>query len=99
MNLSRRGHAKIPQGKVIDTSQFGRSTVSLIFRSPATLQMVSASCRPADGNLGAWFSNFPTWAGQTDADWCWWLLDGTMCQGTTRLRACRKVCRRDVYRT
>jgi hypothetical protein len=28
---------KMPRGRVIDTTQFGRSTVSLIFRSPATL--------------------------------------------------------------
>jgi hypothetical protein len=41
MRVVIRGHAKkIPRGKVIDTSQFGMSTVSLIFRSPATLQMV-----------------------------------------------------------
>lgn len=32
-------HAKIPRGTVMETTQFGRSTVSLIFRSPATLQM------------------------------------------------------------
>jgi hypothetical protein len=29
--------AKMPRGRVIDTTQLGRSTVSLIFRSPATL--------------------------------------------------------------
>jgi endoglucanase len=36
-----------------------------------------------EAQLGAWFSNFLAWAGQTDADWCLWLLDGTMCLGTT----------------
>jgi len=44
---------------------------------------VIGASSPSDGNLGAWFKNFLAWAGQTDADWCWWLLDGTMCQGTT----------------
>jgi hypothetical protein len=31
------GYPKIPRGRVMDTTQFGRSTTSLIFRSPATL--------------------------------------------------------------
>jgi endoglucanase len=44
---------------------------------------VIGASSPSDGNLGAWFRNFLAWAGQTDVDWCWWLLDGTMCQGTT----------------
>jgi len=44
---------------------------------------VIGASSPSDGNLGAWFNNFLAWAGQTDVDWCWWLLDGTMCQGTT----------------
>ena len=30
-------HRKMPRGRVIETSQFGRSTVSVILRSPATL--------------------------------------------------------------
>ncbi len=33
--------------------------------------------------IGGWFGNFLAWAAQTDVDWCLWLLDGTMCQGTT----------------
>ena len=36
---------KIPRGTVIDTTQFGTSTISLILRSPATLQIAYASCR------------------------------------------------------
>jgi hypothetical protein len=34
----------MPRGNVIDTSQFGKSTVSLILRSPTTLHKVYASC-------------------------------------------------------
>ena len=37
--------SKIPRGTVMDTTQFGTSTISLILRSPATLQMAYASCR------------------------------------------------------
>ena len=44
---------------------------------------VIGASSPSDGHLGAWFSNFLAWAAQADVDWCWWLLDGTMCQGTT----------------
>jgi len=44
---------------------------------------VIGASSPSDANLGAWFSNFLAWAGQADVDWCWWQLDGTMCQGTT----------------
>jgi hypothetical protein len=32
-------YTKIPRGTVIETTQFGISTTSLILRSPATLQM------------------------------------------------------------
>ena len=35
-----------------------------------------------NGNLGGWLGNFLTWARKTDADWCWWQLDGTNVQGT-----------------
>lgn len=38
---------------------------------------------PADGRGGGWFASFLAWAAQADLDWCLWLLDGTMCQGTT----------------
>jgi hypothetical protein len=37
--------SKIPLGTVMETTQFGMSTISLILRSPATLQMAYASCR------------------------------------------------------
>ena len=60
--------------------EFGTGNDSLAAVGASTL--IGASS-PADGNLGAWFSNFLAWAGQADVDWCWWLLDGTMCQGTT----------------
>jgi len=60
--------------------EFGTGNDSLAAVGAATL--IGASS-PADGKLGAWFGNFLAWAGQTDVDWCWWLLDGTMCQGTT----------------
>src|SRR5213594_3625696 len=39
LRISRNQDTKIPRGTVIDTTQFGTSTISLIFRSPATLQM------------------------------------------------------------
>lgn len=38
---------------------------------------------PGDWNLGAWFSNFLAWARLRDADWCLWLLDGTLRKSTT----------------
>src|SRR5882724_487567 len=41
----RNQDTKIPRGTVMDTTQFGTSTISLILRSPATLQMAYASCR------------------------------------------------------
>src|SRR5438876_8193478 len=41
----RNQDSKIPRGTVMDTTQFGTSTISLILRSPATLQMAYASCR------------------------------------------------------
>ena len=37
--IRKLDHAKMPRGTVIETTQWGRSTVSLILRSPATLQM------------------------------------------------------------
>jgi hypothetical protein len=43
--VPRRQDTKIPRGTVMDTTQFGTSTISLILRSPATLQMAYASCR------------------------------------------------------
>ncbi len=60
--------------------EFGTGNDSLAAVGAAT---VIGAASPSDGNLGAWFSNFLAWAGQTDVDWCWWQLDGTMCQGTT----------------
>lgn len=30
-----------------------------------------------------WFADFTAWARARDADWCWWLLDGTLRLGTT----------------
>ena len=60
--------------------EFGTGNDSLAAVGAATA--IGASS-PSDGNLGAWFRNFLAWACQTDVDWCWWLLDGTMCQGTT----------------
>src|SRR2546426_10842157 len=41
----RNQDSKIPRGTVMDTTQFGTSTISLILRSPATLQMAYAPCR------------------------------------------------------
>src|SRR5579875_3600347 len=38
-SVSRPRPSTRPRGTVMETTQFGRSTVSLIFRSPATLQM------------------------------------------------------------
>ena len=41
--VANTAYWKIPRGTVIETSQFGMSTTSLIFRSPATLVMAYAS--------------------------------------------------------
>ena len=60
--------------------EFGTGNDSLAAVGAST---VIGASSPADGKLGAWFDNFLAWAGQTDVDWCWWLLDGTMCKGTT----------------
>lgn len=60
--------------------EFGTGNDSLAAVGAST---VIGACSPSDGKLGAWFGNFLAWATQTDVDWCMWLLDGTMCQGTT----------------
>jgi endoglucanase len=60
--------------------EFGTANDSLAAVGASTV--VGASS-PAEIHLGGWFSNFLAWAGQTDVDWCWWVLDGTMCAGTT----------------
>ena len=59
--------------------EFGTANDSLVAVGAAT-EIGAAS--PSHQNLGAWFGNFLAWAGQTDVDWCMWLLDGTMCRGT-----------------
>jgi endoglucanase len=56
----------------------GNDSLAAVGASP-----VIGASSPSDGKLGAWFNNFLAWAGQTDVDWCWWMLDGTMCRGTT----------------
>lgn len=43
------------------------------------------------GNLGGWFARFLAWASQTDADWCWWQLDGTNVAGTDPQTGVRKA--------
>lgn len=58
--------------------EFGTDNLAAVGASSVT-----GAGSPPDGHLGPWFNNFLAWAKQTDVDWCWWLLDGTMCKGTT----------------
>ena len=68
------------QTALVWIGEFGTGNDSLAAVGAST---VIGASSPGDGKLGAWFDNFLAWAGQTDVDWCWWLLDGTMCKGTT----------------
>jgi endoglucanase len=60
--------------------EFGTGNDSLAAVGASTAH---GAASPSDANLGGWFRNFLGWARQRDADWCYWMLDGTMRRGTT----------------
>jgi len=38
---------------------------------------------PSSGDAGGWWNNFHAWLTDSDADWCWWPINGTHTKGTT----------------
>ena len=76
-----KGGYLMTQGKApVGVGEFGSGTACLPAAAVPGAERGSGS--PGDGNLGQWFGNFLAWARQTDVDWCWWHLDGTMRRGT-----------------